>query len=71
MNLKLFYKLSAAALAVYALTVLAWPNALLFLMDDVSASRNGFFAQISFFVLVVWLLVIIRGLLRARPLVSD
>jgi hypothetical protein len=51
--------------------MLAWPNALLFLMDDVSASRNGFFAQISFFVLVVWLLVIIRGLLRARPLVSD
>jgi hypothetical protein len=70
-TLKLSCKLSAAALAVYALTVLAWPNALLFLMDDVSASRNGFFAQISFFVLVVWLLVIIRELLRARPLVSD
>lgn len=71
MTLRLFYKLFAVAIAIYALAVISWPGSLLVLMDDVSAQVNGGHIQLSFFVLVVWLLVIIRGLLRTRPLLSD
>lgn len=70
-TLKLFYKLFAAAIAVYALVVLVWPGALLVLIDDVSAQVNAGHILISFYVLVVWLLVIVRGLLRRRPFLSD
>jgi hypothetical protein len=70
-TLKLIYKLLAAAMAAYALTVLVWPGALRVLIDDVSAQVNGFNIMISFFVLVVWALVTIRNLLRTKPQLSD
>jgi hypothetical protein len=70
-SLKLFYKLFAAAVAVYALVVLVWPAALRVLIDDVSAQVNGMNILITFFVLVVWTLVVIRSLLRAYPRLAD
>lgn len=71
MSLKLFYKLFAALIAVYALVVLVWPAALRVLIDDVSAQVNATNILISFFVLVVWTLIVIRGQLRARPRLAD
>lgn len=71
MTLKLFYKLFAAAISGYALTVIVWPEALFALMDDISAQANGAYIRISFYVLVVWMLVTICALMRTRPFLSD
>lgn len=71
MTLKLFYKLLAAAIAVYALTVLVWPGALRVLIDDVSAQVNGLNIMISFYILIIWALVTIRSLLGMKPRLSD
>lgn len=71
MNLRFVYKLSAVVLAAYALAVLVFPASLGVLIDDVSARVNGGHIWFSFFVFVLWALVVIVWLSKRYPMAAD